>query len=356
MDGLYQRGKGKNWYVDKQISGYGRFYKSTGTTDKAEAESRAIKWLAEINERVYHGANTVLTLEQAAAMYVEAYASKKSMDDDIVCLKRIMPFIGHWPIANIHERSIAPMKSELVKHYKSSTINRSLAILQLILKKCANVWRDELNNTYLDSPPILDKLKERDKKRTPYQSNLQLIALGQEMNDFFKAAYTFALHTSLREKSQAALEWSWLHEEQGIQFFWIPAEHMKSGRAFMCVLNDVASSIVDELHGQHEKYVFPSPRGGRYWKFNSKHFDNARSRAGLKDAVNWHSARATFNTRLHKLGVDKDDMAVLMDHSQTITMHYVTPQIIYLHSVLQKLVPEMPDLRKIHANKKGLAD
>lgn len=44
-----------------------------------------------------------------------------------------------------------------------------------------------------------------------------------------------------------------------------------------------------------------------------------------------------------------------MDHSQSITMHYVTPQVIYLHSVLQKLVGEIPDLRKIHADKKGLA-
>lgn len=94
------------------------------------------------------------------------------------------------------------------------------------------------------------------------------------------------------------------------------------------------------------------PAGGRYWKFNSKHFDGARRRAGLKDAVNWHSARATFDTRLHKLGVDKGDMSILMDHSQTITMHYVTPQVIYLHSVLQKLVGEIPDLRKIHAELK----
>ena len=139
MDGLYQRDKGKNWYIDKQIAGYGRFYKSTRTTDKAEAEKRAVKWIAEINAKIYHGEKTVLTFEQAAAMYVEAYSVKKSMDDDIVCLKRVMPFIGDMPIASIHERSITPMKQALSKQYKASTINRSLAIVQLILKKCADV-------------------------------------------------------------------------------------------------------------------------------------------------------------------------------------------------------------------------
>lgn len=262
MDGLYQRSKGKNWYIDKQIAGYGRFYKSTGTADKAEAERRAINWIAEINAKVYYGEKTVLTFEQAAAMYIEAYGAKKSMDDDIVCLKRVMPFIGNMPVSNIHERSIAPMKLALAKEYKASTINRSLAIVQLILKKCADVWRDELNQAYLDRPPILDKLKERDKKRTPYQNNLQLIALGQELSEFFRSAYTFALHTGLREKSQAALKWEWLHQEQGIKFFWMPGEHMKSGRPFMCVLNEVAESIIEEMRGQNDVYVFPSPRGG----------------------------------------------------------------------------------------------
>ncbi len=108
-----------------------------------------------------------------------------------------------------------------------------------------------------------------------------------------------------------------------------------------------AGLSINNQKGLDEKYIFPSPRGGRYWKYNSKHFCAARERAGLAGKINWHSARATFATELRRQGVSEEDRATLLDHSQSVTSHYSVPQVLYMRDLLEGLVGNLPDLRAV---------
>ncbi|PID48701.1 MAG: hypothetical protein CR991_10330 [Proteobacteria bacterium] len=344
MEGLYKHKNSQYWQLSKVVAGK-LIRRSTKTKDKAEAERRARKWIAEIEEQVIHGARTILTFEQAAALYVDSYGHKKSMDDDIHSLQRAMPFIGKMDIETIHERTFKPCRDELLKSgLKASTVNRTIAIISLVLKHCALTWRDDHNKPYLDTVPRIERVPERDKSPAIPLTNEQLSSLFEHMNNRYRVITTFAIHTGLREKTQCALQWDWLHQENGIYFFWLPKSSMKSGRPFYCVLNSTAAAIIMNQKGLHSEYVFPSPRGGRYWKFNSKHFRGARTKAGLNGIATWHSMRATFATRLRKLGVSEESRKDLLDHSGSITTHYSVPEINNLYELVQKLAYEYPKI------------
>lgn len=108
LPSLNRHPKTGNCTIDKIIAGHGRFCRSTGTQDYAEAERRAIKWIKEIEESSIHGKRTRLTFSEAAAIYIEK-ETKKSLDDDIRGLEQVMPFIGKLHLDEIHNESIQPM-------------------------------------------------------------------------------------------------------------------------------------------------------------------------------------------------------------------------------------------------------
>ncbi len=342
MQNIYRKRKGGFWYIDKTIQGYGRLYESLRTKDKTEAERRAIIRLAEIEKQTVYGQKKVITFGEAVYMYVRDYGHKKSIDDDLSSLKMIIPHIEQLTLEQVHETRLRPIKAELLKTRKASTVNRCIAVVLVIMKHCVRTWRDELDRPYLDVIPHIEKIPEQDKKPAQVLTAMQLIALYNELNDDYRDFVLFALHTGLREKTQCRLRWSELYSEEGAQFFWVNPENMKSGRPFYCVLNSVAAGIVNDRRGNGSEYIFPSVRGGAYWKFNGKHFNNARVRAGLKGIVTWHSFRAMFATNLRRIGVSEEDRKTLLDHSGSVTSHYSVPQIMYLRNIVERLADEYP--------------
>lgn len=345
MDGLYK--KGRNWQLDKYIEGV-RLCRSTGTADKKEAERRARKWVAEAEAQIYHGKRTVLTFGQACALYIEYYGDKISIDNDIDCLKRVMPYLEHSDIATIHESTFSPIRERLKETYKASSINRTIAVMQLILSHCEKTWRDQFHRPFLDKAPRLEKVREGDKEPYKPYTTMQLLALAESLNDNYRELMTFSLYTGLRDVSQSLLEWSQLKEVNGVYFFELPPSNMKSNRPFICVLNDVAAEIVNSRRGHNEKYVFISRLRTPYTEFNSTHFINARKYIGLYErSYAWHSNRTTFATKLREIGVSEEDRKSLLDHAGGMTSHYSVPQVMYLYAIVQKLIGVIPDLRKI---------
>ncbi len=340
------------WHFDKIIKNYGRFAKSTGTKDYAEAERRAIRWIKEKEEAAIHGKRTRITFNQAAAMYLEKDMAKpksqqlKSIKCDANDLKKVMPTIGALYLDQIYQSTIQPyIDSELKKGRKSTTINRSLRTVSKILRLCATSWRDEHHKAYLDIPPLLKQLSEEDKENTPPIEYAEEQRLLEELNDHYKDYWNFAVNTGLREKNQTTLKWAYEVDMPvlGTSAFIIPAridgiKHTKNGKDFLLLLNSVAREILERYRGLDKVFVFPSPKGGAYCRFNNKHFRNARNRAGLKGIIRWHSARATFATRLRALNISEEDRQQLIGHSsKSVTTQYSWADIRYLIECVEKL-------------------
>ncbi len=352
-----QKFRDGHWHLDKHIKNYGRLYKSTGTRDYAEAERRAIAWIQEAEQAAIYGAPTRITFDQAAAMYVETQ-TKKSLPDDIRDLKKVMPYIGELYIDQIHDKSlqtyIADQKEKGGQHgkgAKASTINRSLRIVSRVLTLCASKWRDEYSRPYLSSAPLIEKLPETDKQTTRPIEYTEERELLKHLNDDWKDIWAFAVNSGLRDQAQANLRWNWEVELPTLNTtaFIIPREHLKYGKNiqgdWLLVLNKTNRDIIERWRGKHKTYVFPSPLGDRYHRLRARHFQSALLKSNLKGKINWHSARATFSTRLRAAGVSEEDRQQLMAHNtSSITSQYSWADVQHLINCVEKLCdPEAID-------------
>lgn len=351
LPGLNRHPKTGNWIIDKIIDGYGRLCKSTGTQDYAEAERRAIKWIREIEERSIHGKNTVITFSQASAIYIET-ETKDSLEDDIRGLQQCMPWIGHMTLDQIHDETLKPMLKAFqqgwtstdgttYKQQKASTINRKLRIISRILKLACRTWRDEFHRPYLSSHPIITQLEEGDKEPTTPLEFAEEERLLAELNENYQDLWIFATNTGLREQAQLGLRWEYEVKLPILNTtaFVIPAEEQKNKLYFLVVLNSTAHQIIEKWRGRNNEWVFPSPKTGqRIHRVNNKHFRNARKRAGLEGKINWHSARATFATRLRAVGVGEEDRAKLLGHaSVSVTTRYSWADVRHLIECVERL-------------------
>lgn len=351
LPGLHQKETGY-WHIDKIIVNYGRYCESTRTKNYKEAERRAIRWIKEKEDVAIHGKRTRITFNEAAAIYINKEAKKpkeqrlKSIKCDANDLKKVMPSIGTLYLDQIYQDTIQPyIDNELKKGRKATTINRSLRTVSKILKLCATSWRDEHHTPYLSMAPLIKQLPENDKKSTPPIEYSEEQRLLNELNPQYQDYWHFATNTGLREKNQTTLKWEYEVNMPllGTSAFIIPAringiKHTKNGKDFLLVLNSRAREILERYRGQDNVYVFPSPKGGAYCRFNNKHFRNARDRAKLNGIIRWHSARATFATRLRALKISEEDRKQLIGHSsQSVTTQYSWADIRYLIECVEKL-------------------
>lgn len=114
-------------------------------------------------------------------------------------------------------------------------------------------------------------------------------------------------------------------------------DNIKSKRAHVLVLNDVAWAIVQEQRGRHAEFVFvyrrervvnvsepPVMQYHRVGTMNNTAFQAARKAAGLP-GLRVHDLRHTYGQRLRDAGVPEEDRALLLGHAtEGMARHYAT--------------------------------
>ncbi|RVU83862.1 hypothetical protein EOL70_13620 [Leucothrix sargassi] len=350
LPGLIKRKNGI-WHIDKELKYSGRLCKTTGTRDYDEAERRARLWISEAEEHAIHGKPSRITFDDACLMYYERI-KKPSIKNDLNDLRKVVEFLGQFYLDEIVNASLEPY-IEYQREFggynnkgaKATTINRSIRTTNRLLNLCATEWRDEYNKPYLATAPTLKQIPENDKKPThpiEYQEESRLL---NAFSDDYKDLWNFATNTGLREQTQANLRWEWEVNLPMIntRAFIIPGEYLKYGRnitgsgEWLLVLNSTAIGIIDRWKGRDEEFVFPSPKGGKFNRFRNTHFKNARASVNLSH-IDWHSARATFSTRLRAAGVGNEDRQQLMAHSTgNITTDYSWADVQILLNCVEKL-------------------
>ena len=122
------------WYIEKQINGQ-RIRKSTGTSDKREAETFLAFKLETHRKQMVYGDRRQYTFEQAATRYIQE-ETKKSLLRDAQDLKQVMPFIGHLPLEQVHAGTLDTFVQKRKEDgVKSGTVNRALTIVRLVLSE-----------------------------------------------------------------------------------------------------------------------------------------------------------------------------------------------------------------------------
>lgn len=334
-------------YRLKRIRGSG-FNSHREAEDYLTAEKQRIK--AETTE----GSRRLVTLDEAAAKYIEEQAEKNlpSWENDASMLKPLIKSHGSLTIDKINDqelKSFIDARRKLGR--KGKTINHTLGSVRAICNRAATDWHFENGMTWLEKAPTITFTSEDDKRPPRPLTWSEQERLLAELPEHLAAMVLFDLNTGLREDVVCSLQWDWeaqvrIDKHTMISVFVVPRDHVK-GRKLerIVVCNSVAQAIIEGQRGVHAEFVFtwPKPIGKKMVRqtpmqfINNTGWQKARARAGLED-LHVHDLRHTVGKRLRLAEVTERTQDTILWHaSKSMTEHYAIAQIRELYNALESV-------------------
>ena len=350
MSGLVKRGN--IWHVDKRVGGR-RIQCSTEATDLNRAQE-FLTHLIEQERRIrVYGDPVPHLFVDACTRYVKEM-TKKSRDRDIQDLKAVMPYIGYLELKKIHLGTLQRFIDERYElGIKSSTVNRTLCVVRLVLKKAASIWRDDHDNTWLTGVPEIPKLDWRDARPAYPINEMQQDLLMKHLNEELRMMTLWLVNTGLRSNELLNLRWSWTRDipELDAFVFDVPGHYTKNKNDRVVMLNRAVRSTLGSLEQGSTDLVFANQQGGKRDKIRTTHWLTARERAANEfeevtgQDAHWgfrnlrvHDLRHTFATRLRRSGVGIEVRKDLMAHvNSDVTTHYSTGELSELLEAVERL-------------------
>jgi integrase len=348
--GVYP-GEDGGWQVDKWYRG--TRLRQRGFTSLEEAEGWLIRHLEQLRAVEVHGKRPDRSFSEAAAHYLLQHQDKVSIVNETYHLKSVMPTIGHLPISQVHDGSLAPhVKARLSAGRAHKTVNLELSIVRRVLNLCATRWRDDSGLTWLEAAPRITLLPlighQREPRPLSWQQQRDLLP---KLPPHLARMALFTLNTGARDDVVCKLRWQWEIKvaELGVSVFEVPARNVKGRkRSRLLVCNSVAQSVLETVRGQHDEFVFTYQRlkndgtsgSGKpraVETMNNTAWQRARREAGMED-LHVHDLGHTTGMRLREAGVPESTRADILWHtSPSMTHHYSMAQIVELHAALEKI-------------------
>lgn len=315
--GIYTDADG-NKTINKVINGE-RIFLRLGAVTQEEAEERLLEELKSNKRKAKRSAGPVFA--DGAARYLKEQEEKKirTLGQDAYHISILLEKgkIGHLPFEEIHDGTLEKFKRiRREEGVTGHTINESLKRVAKILTRAARAWRDDNGKRWLMcEPPIItmEVCKYKETKPISWDEQDKIFPL---LPASIGKLCLFLVNCGARSvKNGAMLRWEWEHyiKEVKRSVFVIPAEHFKSNRPFVLILNDVAWSIVESQRGKDDVWVFPHKGGCIEQSLNNHGWRLAREKAGMPWA-RVHGLRHTFSARLRAAGVPEEDRNTLMGH------------------------------------------
>jgi len=325
MPGLYKRGE--SWHIDKQVFGR-RICESTGTNSLEEAEKYLAKRIEDLRQIAIYGIRPKRVFREAATKFLIENRHKRSILNDAGRLKELDKYIGDLCIDGIHMGTLQSfIEARKKEGVKTITINHGLQVVRRILNLAANEWMDNNNLSWLLNAPKIKLLPKTDVRKPYPLSWEEQKRLFKELPLHLKRMALFAVNTGCRDQEICHLRWQWEVKvpEHDISIFIIPGTSVKNGEDRLIVLNKTALSVINEVRGQHNEYVF-TYAGKPISRMLNSAWIKARKRADLEVRV--HDLKHTFGRRLRAAGVSFEDRQDLLGHkSGRITTHYSAAEI-----------------------------
>ncbi len=339
--------RGRIWWIDKRINGYGRLAESCRTDNLEEAEQFLAFRLNEIRQATVYGIRPTRTFQQATIKYLKENQHKRSLDRDVYAFNRIMPHIGDLHLDRIHNDTLAQYRqARRADGVTAGTINKELSCIRRILNLAARVWRHDNGKSWLDVPPLIEM--EQGPARKPYPLSWEeQDRLFKELPGHLQRMALYKVNTGCREQEVCQLRWEWEVQipELGTSLFILPSNdrfETKNSQERVVVLNSIARRVVNEQRGKSKEFVFPY-RGRKILRIHNWGWKLARARASLSN-VRVHDLRHTFGHRLRAAGVSFEDRQDLLGHkSERMTTHYSAPDISRLIEAAEKVCERRPN-------------
>jgi integrase len=273
--------RGGVWWIDVRTRSGERVRRTTGTANKALAQEFHDRFKAELWRMANLGEKPRHTWNEAVVRWCKEKSHKATAKEDINMLRRLDPFLRGKDLTTITRATIdAITDKKLASGCSNATVNRTLALLRAILRKCADEWE------WLDRAPKVRMLRES-KRRIRFLTREEAQRLLSELPEHLADMAVFSLATGLRAANVTGLQWSQV--DLARQLAWIHPDQAKARRAIAVPLNSEALAVVSKQVGKHRTHVF-SFRGKPVRWVSTKAWHAALERAGIED-FRWHDLR-----------------------------------------------------------------
>lgn len=268
---IYRRNE--TWYCDIAHDGR-RIRESLGTTDKVEAQRRHDELRASLWQET--AAPHRRPLKDAARAWLE---DGRRSEKDTYRLRRILETLGNDPLDTITADTVA----SAFAGQSPGSYNRNRALLVALLNLAhARGWLAEV-------PAI--PTRRVIAARIRFLSAAEWQRLQAELPPHLLPMARLAIATGLRRANVTHLEWSQVDLARRVA--WVHPDQAKAGKPIGVPLSDDALAVLRGQLGKHERWVFPTFRGGPQEQI-SKGWKSALQRAGIEPSFRWHDLRHTW--------------------------------------------------------------
>lgn len=278
------RKRGGTWWIDVVAPNGERVRRTAGTGNKAQAQEyhdrlKAELWrLDKLEEKPRH------TWNEAAVRWLKEQSHKASAKEDVAKLRWLDRYLRDKELTAINRALIDRISdAKLADGCSNGTVNRVLALLRAVLRRCVNDWE------WLDRMPKVRMLREP-KRRVRFLTHDEAQRLLDELPEHLADMAAFTLATGLRAANVTGLMWSQVDLVR--ELAWIHPDQAKARKAIPVPLNAEAVALIGKQVGKHQTYVF-SFRGQAITQVSTKAWYAALERAGIVD-FRWHDLRHTW--------------------------------------------------------------
>jgi len=321
QDGLYQRGDSQCWWMSYTDSSGKRIRRSSGTTERKEAEALLAKWRLEAHRERQWGEQPSRTFEDLMVGYLQASAITKRptgyrRDQDATRHLRDA-FAGMELGAITPARIRAYIDGRRKDEVTPATINRELCVLSAAINYARREWEWEIPNAVagrkLREPEGRVRWITRDQAKRLLEEASGGDPQAEHLNDFIR----LALHTGCRKGELLNLDWARVDIAAGL--IYLGAEHTKTARRRSVPLNAIAKDAImarAKYRAQHcpnSPWVFCHPDGARIGDVK-RSFASACERAEIAN-FRIHDLRHTCAAWLVSAGVPLAEVRDLLGHT-----------------------------------------
>ncbi|HYL87590.1 MAG TPA: site-specific integrase [Burkholderiales bacterium] len=315
---LFKRAGSAYWYVNYRDASGRRVKRSTGTTNRREAEELEGKWRLESRQKRLWGTQPRYTFDELMLRYLkETQSAKRSAERDAWTVKQLQPYFA-GKVLNDLKRS--DVRGYVAKRrdagVKGSTINREVGLFSAALNVARLDWDWDIPN-----PAQGMREPEPEGRKfflTEPQFNALMSAAGrQKRAPYLADLVVVAVMTGCRKGELLGLEWERVDFEANV--IRLRDGDTKAGKSRLVPLNAAAREALQRrLQYRQDRcpeasWVFCGPDGERIHSVKSS-FRHAYKSAGIAH-MRFHDLRHTCGSWLVQAGVPEGHVAQVLGHS-----------------------------------------
>ena len=321
----YRRKDSSVFWVSYVLPGGNRVRRSTGTTDRKEAEALEHKWNLEVYQGKNWGTEPERTFEELMLEYLrETQPKKRAAERDIYSAKQLRKVFSGMVLQEINAEAISEYKRKRTKDgIADTTIGKELRLLSAAFNYARKEWGWEIPN------PVQGRCPKEGPGRirwiTRKEANKLIAAARSSRAPWLADLIELGLNSGMRIGEMLGLEWN--RVDLGQRLIYLDPKHQKNKSSGSVPINDSAKDVLMsrfrfvQKHCPGTEWVFCDWRGNQIQSVK-KSFKTACEHAGIKD-FRLHDLRHTCAAWLVQAGVPIRTVSEVLRHKDIkTTMRY----------------------------------